>query len=215
MIKNNKIYFATVGVLAIVTVFFFQNCTGVAFNTGLSSESPIVDGSGTTPIDVDPGIDNGGGNGGGGSDNGGTEPGYSEKCDDYAAKGFASKDECLQDGGWHIVDPTDPNEIERHVFAGADVKVIIPNQYLYSNGVRLAQTMTGNEECQQIYRSQSGSRPFYCLTTVRFQGEANGQTNHGSVRYGTDGSIFCNGLSNPGSNGCTVDRMTFKWYIRY
>jgi hypothetical protein len=216
MLKKKKISYWVAALFAVSTVVFFQNCSQVAFQTEMASftKTDVLD----TTVDQGDNDGNNGGSGdngnspGGGSD---SEPGYSETCDNYSAVGFASKDECQKDGEWHLVPPTNTEEIERHMYAGADVKVIIPQQSLFLKGKNLGIQMSGNEECQQFYRSQAGSRPFYCLTTIRFGGELLGETSHGSARYGTDGSIFCNGMRNPGANGCTVDPMTFKWYFRY
>lgn len=239
MIKNKKILSLFLFVASGLVLVAFQNCAPAAFkslegvdlasNTGLND--PNVGSGG------DDGSGNGAGNGDGnsnGSGNGGSNPGgdigngggsYSEKCDDYAAKGWSSKEECLKDGGWHLVvevpagggTPTtgSVDDLYRHIEAGTDVKVIIPEQRLYSNGAALSIVMSGNEECQQVYRSQKGSRPIYCLTSARFAGETLGEVAHGSARYGTDGSIFCASTSRVGGNGCTVDPLRYKWYIRY
>lgn len=65
---------------------------------------------------------------------------YSEKCDNYSSIGFASKDACLEDGRWHVVFETNAQGgvvygsvdlVEAHMVAGADFKVVAPNQRLY------------------------------------------------------------------------------------
>lgn len=149
---------------------------------------------------------------------------YSERCDNYSAIGFSSKDACLKDGRWHVVFETNAQGavtygsvdiLEGHMLAGADFKVVAPNQRLFLNGSSLGLMANMNEKCQQIYRSQSGSRPIYCLSPLRFAGEAAGQTAHGSARYGTDGRVLCNGISNPGSNGCLTDPVALKFLVKY
>jgi type II secretory pathway pseudopilin PulG len=59
---------------------------------------------------------------------------FSENCTDFAAKGWASKDQCLQDGRWHIVYSNDAsgnssfgstNDIDANVQKGASLKVSI------------------------------------------------------------------------------------------
>jgi hypothetical protein len=197
MLKNKKNYYWGGAVVVLSTLLFFQNCSQVAFDTNQASLTKSE--AANTPIDP-------GSNGG--------EPTSSDTCEDYNLRGWASKKDCLQDGDWHLV-PNPEAELETHSDAGADIKVIVPQQSLFLNGRNLGIQMSGNEECQQFYRSQLGNRPFYCLTTARFAGEAMGETGHGSARFGTDGSIYCNGMSNPGANGCVVDPMTFKWYVRY
>lgn len=198
MLKNKKNYYWGAAVLVVSTLLFFQNCSQVAFDTSMASNSK-TDAAGNA---IDPGSNGG-------------EPTTSDTCEDYYLRGWSTKKDCLQDGEWHLV-PNPGTELESHADAGADVKVIIPPQSLFQNGRNLGIQMSGNEECQQFYRSQNGSRPYYCLTTARFQNELPSATNHGSARFGTDGSIYCNGMNNPGVNGCGgVDPMTFKWYVRY
>lgn len=148
---------------------------------------------------------------------------YSMKCDDYSAAGFSSKDACLKDGRWHVVYENEGSSVtygsvevlNSHMVAGADVKVIALNQRLSINGSPSSIYINLNEKCQQVYRSQSGSRPIYCLSPLRFAGEANAEISHGSARYGTDGRVFCNGISYPGSNGCAADPIAAKWLIKY
>lgn len=148
---------------------------------------------------------------------------YSMKCDDYSAAGFASKDACLKDGRWHVVYENEGSSaiygsvevLNSHMTAGADVKVIAGNQRLSINGSPSSIYINLNEKCQQVYRSQSGSRPIYCLSPLRFSGEANAEISHGSMRYGTDGRFFCNGIKYPGSNGCVADPISAKWLIKY
>lgn len=199
-----------------LVVVAFQNCAPTAFKSLEGTDLPSNAGL------IIPGTGGVGGSNSGDGSGGGT---YSEKCDDFAAKGWSSKEECLKDGNWHVVVevpagggvPTtgSVDELERHVQAGTDVKVIIPEQALFLNGSALNITMSGNEECQQVYRSQAGSRPIYCLTTARFGGEALSEVSHGSARYGTDGSIVCASTNRVGGNGCTMDPLRYKWYIRY
>ncbi len=209
MFYNKKTLSLSFLASSLLVVLAFQNCSPNAFTN--------IDSSSLSSL----GTSNSGDSGGTRGD--GTQ-GFSEKCDDYAAIGFASKDDCLKDGSWHLVVETPQgggspivgsvDELQRHVDAGTDVKVIVPEQRLYSGGSALSITYSGNEECQQVYRSQSGNRPIYCLTSARFTGENNGETSSGSARFGTDGSLYCNSMRTRG-NGCTVDPLTYKWYIRY
>ncbi|HEY1079863.1 MAG TPA: hypothetical protein VGE46_07190 [Bdellovibrio sp.] len=151
---------------------------------------------------------------------------YSMKCDDYSAAGFSSKDACLKDGRWHVVYENSNTGaatygsvdiLNGHMAAGADVKVIAVNQQLYLNGSPLGINHNVNEKCQQVYRSNSGSRPIYCLSPVRFGGEDPSTISHGSARYGTDGKVFCNAFktSSGASNGCTMDPVALKWLVKY
>lgn len=237
MIKNRKILSLSLFLASGLILVAFQNCAPAAFKSlegvdlasnvdvsGPNAGSGGDDGSGNGASDGNSnGSNDGESNSGDGSSNGGGS--YSEKCDDYAAKGWSSKEECLKDGGWHLVvevpagggTPTtgSVDDLYRHIEAGTDVKVIIPEQRLYANGSALNIVMSGNEECQQVYRSQKGSRPIYCLTSARFAGETLNEVAHGSARYGTDGSIVCASTSRIGGNGCTVDPLRYKWYIRY
>ncbi len=149
---------------------------------------------------------------------------YSERCDNYSSLSYASKDECLKDGRWHVIYETNAGGsvaygsvdiVESHMTAGADFKIVAVNQRLFLNGSPLSINANLNEKCQQIYRSQLGARPIYCLSPLRFANELPGQTNHGSARYGTDGRVLCNGLSNPGANGCNTDPIALKFLIKY
>ncbi len=137
---------------------------------------------------------------------------YSETCNDYAALKFSSKAACLKDGRWHLVYENSSSgsvvsgsisDLNSHVIAGAEFKVVIPNF--------MSRSLT--EKCQQVYRSQSNSNIFYCLSPMRFTGETTG-ISHGSARYGSDGSLYCNGVSG-GGNGCGSLTLGAKWYIRY
>lgn len=149
---------------------------------------------------------------------------YSERCDNYSSVGFDSKDSCLKDGRWHVAFETNAQGVaiygsvdvlETHMTAGADFKVVAPNQRLYLNGSALSVVANYNEKCQQIYRSQSGVRPIYCLSPMRFGGEATADVGHGSARYGTDGRVFCNSSRSPGANACTIDPIALKFLIKY
>lgn len=150
---------------------------------------------------------------------------YSMKCDDYAAVGFASKDDCVKDGRWHVVYENDTASravygsvdiLHGHIIAGADVKVIAANQQLYLNGSPLGIYANLNEKCQQVYRSNSGARPIYCLSPVRFANEDINSVSHGSARYGSDGRVVCNAMkSTPGGNACTTDPVALKWLVKY
>lgn len=137
---------------------------------------------------------------------------YSETCNDFAALKFSSKAACLKDGRWHLVFENTSggaatlgslNDLNNHITSGAEFKIVIPN---FMN-----RSLT--EKCQQVYRAQSNGNIFYCLSPLRFTGETTG-ISHGSVRYGTDGSLFCNGV-NGGGNGCGGLTLGAKWYIRY
>ncbi|HEY1079864.1 MAG TPA: hypothetical protein VGE46_07195 [Bdellovibrio sp.] len=212
---NLKTSLSGLGLVLLILVAF-QNCSPNAFKMAgddeLSSLAPAGNSSGEDPVRSGPGTTGG-------------EVGYSETCDDYASAGWASKEDCLKDGEWHLVievpagggAPTigSIEEINRHVQAGTDVKVIIPEQRLYAYGSPTNIIVAGNEECQQVYRGQQGTGPIYCLTTMRLTGENSGEISHGSARYGTDGSMYCLGSSGSNGNGCTVDPVRYKWYIRY
>lgn len=215
MFYNKKTLSLSFLVSSVVVVMAFQNCSPNAFTNIDSSSFSSVG----TPNSNYGGIDDSGASRGDGTQ------GFSEKCDDYAAIGFASKEDCLKDGSWHLVVETPQgggspivgsvDELQRHIEAGTDVKVIVPEQRLYAGGSALSILYSGNEECQQVYRSQSGNRPIYCLTTARFTGESNAETAHGSARFGTDGSLYCNSTRTAG-NGCGgLNPLTYKWYIRY
>lgn len=218
MFKNKIIFFLTMLVGSVLVLVSFQNCSPMSFHAeeGELASALVTIPGGASSASSDNSVTTGEGTGGGD---------YSEKCDDYAAKGWASKEDCLKDGNWHLVvvvppggtpTPDSVDDLTKYIEEGTDVKVIIPEQRLSANGSPLAIVTSGNEECQQVYRSQSGSRPIYCLTTARFSGESVAEASQGSARYGTDGSLFCNGLRSPGRNGCSgLDPLTYKWYIRY
>lgn len=150
---------------------------------------------------------------------------YSMKCEDFAAAGFSSKDACVKDGRWHVVYENDTASravygsvaaLYDHVVAGADVKVIAVNQQLYLNGSALGIFANINEKCQQVYRSNLGARPIYCLSPVRFSNEDINSVSHGSARYGSDGRVVCNAMkSTPGGNACTTDPVALKWLVKY
>jgi hypothetical protein len=149
---------------------------------------------------------------------------YSERCDNYSSLSYSSKDACLKDGRWHVIYETNAQGsavygsvdiVETHMVAGADFKVVAPNQRLFLNGAALSVVANLNEKCQQVYRSQNGIRPIYCLSPMRFGGEATPDINHGSARYGTDGRVYCNAMNAPGGNACTTDPIALKFLIKY
>lgn len=132
----------------------------------------------------------------------------------------------MKDGRWHLVYTSvsgtgaagygSISDIDTHVVAGADFKVSTDKQAIgLPNGTSFIYGVL-NEECQQVYRSQSNASVFYCLSAVRFAGEATSEASHGSVRYGSDGSLYCNSYTagSPG-NGCTTKPASIKWYVRY
>lgn len=145
--------------------------------------------------------------------------GYSETCNDYLALQYPSKEQCLRDGRWHLVFENSQGgaavfgslaDLQVHLVAGAEFKVVVPNI--------MGEGRSGNERCQQMYKAQLKSNVYYCLTAARFAGEETGV--HGSARYGTDGSLYCNshmmmsGLA-PTTSLCGGLTLGYKWYVRY
>lgn len=241
MFKNiRKSFFITSLIaLSFAVIFSFQNCTKTGFSStggetgeaGSSSTAPSTsEPPGTTPSPTGgrtAGVGSsetfpqmGSATSGAGNSTTGT-PKYSEKCDDWQSVGWISKEACLKDGNWHTVYESgvpaygDLDNFEMYMLGGADFKVVIPQQSLFLSGVKLPITINGNEECQSLYRSNRAGKPYYCLTSARFSGEKDGETVHSSTRFGTDGSLYCNGTRYPGQNGCTVDAVAYKWIVRF
>lgn len=136
-------------------------------------------------------------------------PPYSKDCNNWETLGWETKNTCIQDGRWHLVFKNNSsgsaimgtvNDLELHIQSGASIKVI---------------HQSANGDCQQAYRSTLGSRPIYCLTSLRFSGEAPPFITNSSARYGTDGSAWCNAIGAPNSNGCTGLFLDYDWYVRY
>lgn len=143
---------------------------------------------------------------------------YSERCDEvsnngdlsWSEAGFPSREACITDGNWHVIYENSDSgyvlsgslaELEYRISKGAEFRVITP-------------TYGGGENCQQIYRSVQGSSVIYCLSSLRFAGET-GSVYHGSVRYGSDGSVFCNDSPRPYQNSCAGFSTSMKWLARY
>lgn len=139
-------------------------------------------------------------------------PSYSQKCVDWAARGWATEIQCLTDGRWHaVLSHSNVGTVsygtlaglQAHVNAGADIRVIV-------EGAGLVET------CAQVYRGGGGAGPMYCLTSNRFSGEVAAMIGLGAVRFGSDGSVTCVSNSNPnGVNTCGGITSPMTWMIRY
>ncbi len=138
---------------------------------------------------------------------------YSSTCVDFAAKGWPSKQACYEDGRWHLVYENSASggalfgkfeDLEKVIGEAVDVKVTGPGVTATSR----------NEICQQVYRS-SYTTTIYCLSGVRFAGEAPPFIGASSARFGTDGSIYCNGVDKPNVNSCGGITVGTRWYIKY
>lgn len=136
-------------------------------------------------------------------------PSYSKDCTDWESAGWDSKETCLKDGRWHLIYKNNPsgtptfgsvNAMEQHIKNGAEFKIIHGSV---------------TEICQQTYRSAQGIKPIYCLTGLRFAGEAPPFVKHSSARFGSDGSIWCLAEGTQNANACSGLSMEYEWLIKY
>lgn len=136
---------------------------------------------------------------------------YSRTCLDFAAKGWPSKEACLQDGRWHLVYGNGAGggtnfgrikDLEDAIEEGAEIKALYNNK-------------KNSEICQSVYRSDIGSRPIYCLGGVRFAGEAIPYLKSSAARVGTNGSIYCQPLDSPNVNECPGVTSAVDWLVKY
>lgn len=209
--------------LVVAGVSLFQNCSPNKFTTdqsSLSIETPEdnINGPANPSNPNDP-------NNPGSPNNPSSPkppPAYSENCDDYSSKGWTSFRDCITDGRWHNVFTNAGGAVSRgsitslqgYLEEGAEFKVVTPTQNIFYQGNLAISDWNGMEHCRSVYRSSNGNRPIYCLTAARFAGEGSGGTTHGSARFGTDGSAYCNTIGSSG-NSCVLDPLSYKWYIRY
>lgn len=139
---------------------------------------------------------------------------YSKDCTDYATKGWGSKDQCLQDGKWHLVYSSTAagvasfgvlNDLVTHVDAGASVKVMHPPGTL---GLRAV----GDTCAATTYVISDGI--FLCIPSFRF-GVPSFPAKTGEPQTGlyySDGVIVL-------MNNSTTEAFRFNapmdWFIKY
>lgn len=202
--KNHKNALMTVLGFLIMTMAF-QNCAKNGMNTNQDSESSdMVTAFNKMITAADP--------------QAAPDYQFSERCGEVTSNGdlswkdagFPSREACITDGNWHVIYE---NAASGYILQGSMAEL----EYRMSKGAEFRVSTPdygGGENCQQIYRSVQGNNVIYCLSTLRFAGEI-GNVYHGSVRYGSDGTAFCNDTPRPYQNSCAGFSTSMKWLVRY
>lgn len=138
-----------------------------------------------------------------------TRPTFSQDCSDWSTRGWNDKADCMQDGRWHKVFENNSsgtilfgsvNELRTAIQSAPAVQV--------KCGVQ-------TEQCALAYESISVPGTFYCLTGLRFSGEAPAFYNLGAARYSSGGQVTCLNQTNPTVDACPGMTIGCSWLVRH
>lgn len=137
---------------------------------------------------------------------------FSTNCDDFAAKGWATKLQCMQDGKWHLAYSHNDSgaatygaksEFINHISAGAEVKVVFPTS-IFRAGYETCTSVAVNADpvgdtiaCMSA--SRAGVNPWY---------PSYNKTPVNAVVYFSNGRLVYDGTS-------TAVNVPMDWYVRY
>lgn len=139
---------------------------------------------------------------------------YSETCTDFAAKGWSSKQTCLQDGRWHRVYSTNAsggvafgtlNDLTNHIDGGAEARIGVPPGTLGFSGF--------SDLCSSTARM---SAKLVCLTHFRAgvpDWASESLSEPSALSYYTNGHLLLGGNATTGS--ANIVTLPMHWWIKY
>lgn len=140
---------------------------------------------------------------------------FSKTCDDFAAKGWPSKETCLRDGRWHLVYVNQAGssdslygsaiEFAQYVIEGADSHII---------GLTPEGSMTGSHRCQGIeVRSAANRSSFACHEPYRIE-MIDWERKPTSFKSLHGATWFNSGYTNKPGWG-SPEPIGVEWYVRF